>query len=73
LSGWSQYPRPANPLIAQLLTPFIREQELMRELIAKSLLPSLTLDISDNDIPGAVDQGADWLEQSDGLYMRTDR
>jgi hypothetical protein len=41
----------------------------MRDLIAKSMLPSLTLDISDNDIPGAVEQGADWLEQLDGPYM----
>ena len=45
----------------------------MRELIAKSLLPSLTLDISDNDVPGAVERVADWPAQSDGLYMRTDR
>ena len=41
----------------------------MRELIGKSLLPSLTLDISDNNIPEAVELIADWLEQTDGLYM----
>ena len=41
----------------------------MRELIAKSILPSLTLDISDNNIPAAVERAADWLEQSGGLYM----
>ena len=41
----------------------------MRELIAESMLPGLTLDISDNDINTAVEQIADWLEVSDGSYM----
>ena len=58
-----------NPSQYNDLTPFIREQELMRGLIAKSRLPSLTLDISDNDIPDAVERIADWLESSSGLYM----
>jgi len=51
------------------LNLFIREQELMSELIAKSILPSLSLDVSDNNIPKAVGCIADWLEQSGGLYM----
>jgi thymidylate kinase len=58
-----------NPSQYNDLTPFIREQELMRELIAKSMLPSLTLDVSDNNIPAAVERVADWLETSGGLYM----
>ncbi|HEY4491407.1 MAG TPA: hypothetical protein VI958_05370, partial [Acidobacteriota bacterium] len=58
-----------NPSQYNDLGPFIRERELMRELIAKSMLPSLTLDISDNSIPVAVERVADWLEQSGGLYM----
>jgi hypothetical protein len=33
------------------------------------MLPSLTLDISDNNIHAAVERVADWLEQSGGLYM----
>ncbi len=41
----------------------------MGELIANSMLPNLTLDISDNNIPAAVERVADWLEQSGGLYM----
>jgi len=41
----------------------------MRELIGKSMLPNLTLDISDNNIPASVERIADWLEQSGGLYM----
>lgn len=58
-----------NPSQYNNLSPFIREQELMSELIAKSMLPTLTLDISDNNIPFAVECVADWLEQSGGLYM----
>jgi len=58
-----------NPLQYNDLGIFIREQEFMRELIAKSMLPSLTLDISDNNIPTAVERVADWLEQTGGLYM----
>jgi len=58
-----------NPSQYNDLNPFIREQELMGELIAKSMLPSLTLDISDNNISAAVERVADWLEQSGGLYM----
>jgi len=41
----------------------------MRELIERTMLPSLTLDISDNNIPAAVERIADWLEASGGLYM----
>jgi hypothetical protein len=58
-----------NPSQYDDLEVFIREQELMRELVAKSELTSLTLDISDNDIPAAVERVADWLEQTGGLYM----
>jgi hypothetical protein len=58
-----------NPSQYHDLSPFIREQELMCELIASSMLPSLTLDISDNNIPAAVERVADWLEGSGGLYM----
>jgi len=58
-----------NPSQYDDLRPFIEQQELMRGLIAKSMLPSLTLDISDNDINAAVERVADWLEQTGGLYM----
>jgi hypothetical protein len=51
------------------LTIFIREQELMDDLIAKSLLPTLRLDVSSNDIAAAVTSIANWLEQTGGLYM----
>lgn len=58
-----------NPSQYNDLTPFIRERELMRELITKSMLPSLTLDVSNNNISAAVERVAAWLEQSGGLYM----
>ena len=58
-----------NPSQYDDLAPFIHEQESMRELIARSMLPSLTLDISDNNIPAAVERVADWLKQTGGLYI----
>jgi hypothetical protein len=58
-----------NPSQYNDLSPFIHEQELMRELIARSVLPSLTQDISDNNIPAAVERVTDWPEQSGGLYI----
>jgi len=58
-----------NPSQYDDLAPFIREQELMRELISRSMLPSLILDVSDNNIAGAVEQVAEWLQNSGGLYM----
>ena len=58
-----------NPSQYDDLRPFIEQQEMMRELIAKSMLPSLTLDISDNNINAAVERVTDWMEQTGGLYM----
>jgi hypothetical protein len=48
---------------------FVAEQELMHKLVGESTLPTFTVDISDNDVPGAVERIADWLEQTGGLYM----
>ncbi len=51
------------------LSVFVGEQELMGRLVGESLLPTLTLDISDNSVPAAVEKIADWMEQTGGLYM----
>lgn len=51
------------------LSIFIHEQVLMDELVASSLIPTLELDISDNDVPAAVGKIATWLEESGGLSM----
>ncbi len=58
-----------NPGQYNDLDVFVREQELMRTLVSDSALPCLTLDVSDNDIPGAIERIADWLETTGGLYM----
>jgi hypothetical protein len=52
-----------------VLSVFVREQELMKRLVGESLLPRLELDISDNDIPRAVEKIADWMESTGGLWM----
>ncbi|HET7375988.1 MAG TPA: hypothetical protein VFK30_04725 [Anaerolineae bacterium] len=52
------------------LSIFVREQELMRRLIAESALPKLEVDVSDNNIQNAVTQIADWLEQTGGLWAK---
>jgi hypothetical protein len=58
-----------NPAQYDDLTIFIKEQDQMRNLVAESILPKMTLDISDNDINQAVEQIADWLESTGGLWM----
>jgi hypothetical protein len=57
-----------NPGQYDDLQRFRDEQALMRRLVGESCLPALEVDISDNDVPGAVEKIADWLEQSGGLY-----
>ena len=51
------------------LNVFIKEQELMKRLVSESRLPRLELDVSDNDIPRAVEAIADWMESTGGLTM----
>ncbi|MFN8497064.1 MAG: hypothetical protein U0641_04350 [Anaerolineae bacterium] len=58
-----------NPSQYDDLTPFVAEQTLMARLVAASILPCLTVDISDNDIPRAVETIADWLAATGGLTM----
>jgi len=49
------------------LSIFIDEQRLMRPFVRDSQLQTLELDISDDDVPAAVEKIADWLEQTGGL------
>jgi hypothetical protein len=51
------------------LSAFVREQELIKRLVSESILPCLELDVSDNDIPYAVEKIADWMDSSGGLWM----
>jgi hypothetical protein len=59
-----------NPSQYSDLTPFIREQELMRELFRTSLLPTLELDVSDGDAASAASRVADWMEGTGGLWAK---
>ena len=47
----------------------MEEQALIKRLVGESKLPVLNVDISDDDVGGAVDRIADWLEQTGGLYL----
>lgn len=56
-----------NPSQYDDLSPFLVEQEAMRLVVARSLLPVLELDVSDDDVPAAAGRVADWLEATGGL------
>jgi len=58
-----------NPGQYEDLDLFIKEQKVIKRLVDESALPSLELDISDNDILRAVESIADWMEQTGALYM----
>lgn len=58
-----------NPTQYDDVNIFIEEQKLFRKLVNESILPSLILDISDDDINRAVLQIAAWLEETGGLWM----
>ena len=57
-----------NPAQYDNLDLFIEEQEIMRSLVAESILPTLELDISDSDVERAAESIADWMEQTGGLW-----
>jgi hypothetical protein len=59
-----------NPAQYDDLQVFINEQELMRRLVGESKLPTLELDISDNDVVGAADRIADWMTETGGLWAK---
>jgi len=56
-----------NPGQYDDLAAFVAEQEHMARLVSASRLPSLELDLSDNDVAAAADRVADWLETTGGL------
>ncbi|HEX9740723.1 MAG TPA: hypothetical protein VGA29_08100, partial [Ignavibacteriaceae bacterium] len=49
---------------------FLEEQELMKNLISKSILPVLEVDVSGNNISKAADKIADWMKSTGGLWAR---
>jgi hypothetical protein len=46
---------------------FLKEQALFRDLVGSSVLPSMELDMSDDDIPGGAARVADWMEHTGAL------
>ena len=57
-----------NPSQYDDLSLFVDEQKLMDRLIEESKLPVLRIDISDNDVDGAVERIADHMESSGALW-----
>ncbi|MBI5154998.1 hypothetical protein HZA57_07155 [Candidatus Poribacteria bacterium] len=57
-----------NPSQYDDLSLFVREQEVLDRLVDESVLPKLTLDVSDNNVPRVCGQIADWLEATGGLH-----
>ncbi|NJD58192.1 MAG: hypothetical protein C3F13_16665 [Anaerolineales bacterium] len=47
---------------------FVKEQEVMQGFINASRLQTLKVDISDDDVTRVVENIADWMEQTGGLY-----
>jgi hypothetical protein len=47
---------------------FVREQEVLRGLVAASSLPSLEIDVSDGDLDRVCDEIADWMTGTGGLW-----
>jgi hypothetical protein len=52
------------------LQVFIHEQEVMQRFVNASILETLHVDISDDDVPNAVETIANWMDATDGLFIR---
>jgi hypothetical protein len=59
-----------NPSQYDDIDAFYREQETLGRLVDESILPKLKIDISDNNIPAALENIADWLTETGGLYAK---
>ena len=57
-----------NPKQYDNMQIFLEEQEDLRVLVKRSILPVLSLDVSGGDIQHLSDTVADWMEQTNGLY-----
>jgi len=59
-----------NPAQYDHMNIFIEQQQLWLKIVSVSILPTLELDITDDDIPAAVEKIADWLEDTGGLWAK---
>jgi len=57
-----------NPKQYDNMQIFLEEQEDLRVLVKRSILPVLSLDVSGGNIQQLSDTVADWLERTNGLY-----
>lgn len=57
-----------NPAQYDDLGALIDQQALMDRLVSESILPTLRLDISDNDVAGATERIVDWMAATGGLW-----
>lgn len=57
-----------NPTRYNDLQKFIDEQEFLRRLVGESMLPSLEVDVSDNDVERAANTILDWVESRGGFW-----
>lgn len=57
-----------NPSQYDDLNTFLKEQDVLSDLVEKSQLHAMSVDISDNDVPRAVNAIADWLEETGGIF-----
>jgi hypothetical protein len=55
------------------VSQFIEEQEMMRELVASSRIPSLEVDVSGGDLDVITRSIANWLEETGGLWLEGER
>jgi len=59
-----------NPSQYGNLQQFVEEQSLFRKIIRNSKLPWIEVDVSDNNVPGAVERIAGWMESVGGLWAK---
>lgn len=52
------------------LQVFVNEQAVMKRFVEQSMLTTLWVDISDDNVGCAVERIADWMEQTGGLAMQ---
>jgi thymidylate kinase len=51
------------------LNMFVREQEVLADLVAASRLTTLTVDVSESDVPATTERIVDWMEATGGLWL----
>ena len=59
-----------NPRRYDDLSVFIREQEIIAELVERSALPSLTLDVSDRKVDALAQDVIDWVKSIGSFYRQ---